>query len=74
MALGYVAWIVNNMWSKTATSSPLSVNKQSFVEYFKSFPEGREALALKKAKAKEQTASRKKIYGFTVALLTISIF
>ena len=47
MALGYVAWIVNNMWSKTATSSPLSVDKHSFVEYFKSFPKGREVLALK---------------------------
>ena len=47
MALGYVAWIVNSMWSKTATSSPLSVDKHSFVEYFKSFPKGREVLALK---------------------------
>ena len=74
MALGYVAWIVNSMCSKTATSSPLSVNKHSFVEYFKSFPKGREALALKKAKAKEQTASRKQMYGFTDALLRISIF
>ena len=44
------------MSSETATSSPLSVNKDSFEEYFKSFPEGREALALKKEKAKEQTA------------------
>ena len=74
MALDYMAWIVNSMWSKTATSSPLSVNKHSFVEYFKSFPEGSEALALKKAKAKEQTALRKKIYGFTVAVLRILIF
>ena len=54
--LGYVAWIVNSMLSETATSSPLSVNKLSFAEYFKSFPEGREALAFKKEKAKEQTA------------------
>ena len=54
--LGYVAWIVNSMLSETATSSPLSVNKHSFAEYFKSFPEGREALAFKKEKAKEQTA------------------
>ena len=55
--LGYAAWIVKSMSSETATSSPLSVNKHSFAEYFKSFPEGREALALKKEKAKEQTAS-----------------
>ena len=55
--LGYATWIVNSMSSETATSSPLSVNKDSFVEYFKSFPEGREALALKKEKANEQTAS-----------------
>ena len=55
-------------------SSPLSVNQHSFAEYFKSFPEGREALALKKAKAKEQMTLRKKIYGFTVAVLRISIF
>ena len=54
--LGYVAWIVNSMLSETATSSPLSVNKLSFAEYFKSFPEGREALAFKREKAKEQTA------------------
>ena len=72
MALGYIAWNVNSMWSKAATSSPLSVNQHSFAEYFKSFPEGREALALKKAKAKEHLmASRKKIYGFTVAVLRI---
>ena len=74
MALGYMAWNVNSMWSKTAMSSPLSVNQHSFADYFKSFPEGREALALKKAKAKEQMALRKKIYGFTVAVLRISIF
>ena len=74
MALGYMAYNVNSMWSKTATSSPLSVNQHSFAEYFKFFPEGREALALKKAKAKEQMASSKKIYGFTVAVLRISIF
>ena len=42
-----MAWIVNSMWSKTATSSPLSVDKHSFVEYFKSFPKGRGVLALK---------------------------
>ena len=71
MALGYIAWNVNSMWSKAATSSPLSVNQHSFAEYLKSFPEGREALALKKAKAKEQMASRKKTYGFTVAVLRI---
>ena len=69
-----MAYNVNSMWSKTATSSPLSVNQHSFLEYFKFFPEGREALALKKAKAKEQMASSKKIYGFTVAVLRISIF
>ena len=45
------------MSSETASSSPLSVNEDSFAEYFKSFLEGREALALKKEKAKEQTAS-----------------
>ena len=44
------------MSSETASSSPLSVNEDSFAEYFKSFPKGREALALKKEKAKEQTA------------------
>ena len=54
--LGYADMIVNSMSSETATSSPLSVNNHSFAEYFKSFPEGREALALKKEKAKEQTA------------------
>jgi len=46
--LEYTVWIVNSMSNKTATSSPLSANKSSFVEYFKSFPEGREALVLKK--------------------------
>ena len=54
--LGYAAWIVNSKSSETASRSPLSVNEDSFTEYFKSFPEGREALALKKEKAKEQTA------------------
>ena len=46
------------MSSETASRSPLSVNEDSFVEYFtgKSFPEGREALALKKEKTKEHTA------------------
>ena len=47
---------MNSTSSETASSSPLSVNEDSFAEYFKSFPEGREALALKKEKAKEQTA------------------
>ena len=47
---------MNSMSSETASSSPLSVNEDSFMEYFKSFPKGREALALNKGKAKEQTA------------------
>ena len=46
--LGYSAWIVKSMSNKTGTSSPLSANKHSFAEYFKSNPKGREALALKK--------------------------
>lgn len=53
----YPAWIVSKMSNETAMSSPLSANKHSFAEYFKFFPEGREALVLKKEKAKEKTAS-----------------
>ena len=41
--------MVNSMSSETATSAPLSVNKHLFKEYLKSFPEGKEALALKAA-------------------------
>lgn len=46
--LGYSAWFVTSMAGETATSASLSVNKHAFKEYLESFPEGKEAIAVKK--------------------------
>ena len=56
--LGYAAWLVDSMWSETATTAPLSRNKHSFKRYLTSFPEGQSVVALKaNERMKKSTSS-----------------
>lgn len=61
--LGYSAWFVTSMAGETATSASLSVNKHAFKEYLESFPEGKEAIAVKKAEKTKNPSAVALLFG-----------